>query len=684
MRTDDISHTPALETDAPAPKSGATWRVRHRWQIIAAVLLVVVALGVRLSIVDRWFPFVDYTDEGVYVAWGMHLRGVSDESALVDIWGILSPLYVSFSAIVQGVFDAVKTYDYLLPADYYTVLRWLSAGMGALTALCMMIGVGRVAGGVSGWLVGMIWALSPRIVLYNSLAIPDPAVYLATAFTLMACVLAWQMKSPRWVLAGLLGGIALVYLKYWIVFPLMVVVLVGFGLFAQNPRKWRNWMIVYATISAVTAFVLLVVIDPLGTTNDNKLGWFTADELIAFATDPARLQNNLRMSLITFHSGLFWWSLVAGLGAYALSWRRGWRRIPLGIIGVTLAYIVIGSLLTAAISNVSPDGRLRHILPTSIGFFGLWGFAIGQLIWAAQHWLDERGAGQRRPWVGAGVAALVALVVLPVYLPRHLDNYRTFQQEHVVNQLRDWSDDNLPQEGLVMFVGGIRTDLDRVWNRTWGAYTGDKPFVWWTEPPAQIASTEADDYLERGIYYFTINEGDLARIGRPQALLDWMDAQWLIKTFPADAPTIAGHTTYVYRLARPQHDAAITFGEQIRLIGYDATEAAVAAGAAFAFRPYWERVGEINANYNLFIHLHTPDDLTPLAQHDGPLSVPERPTLAWDDPDEVYIGGDAVLTVPPDLPAGDYVLTIGVYDYQTGGRLPTDSGDAFQLPLVVR
>lgn len=659
----------------------SAWWALSRLQLIAVLALIIVASGMRLSIVDRWYPFVDYTDEGVYVAWGMHLRGVSDETALVERWGIVAPAYTPFVVAVEHVFDMFKSYDYILPADYYMALRYTSVVFGVLTALTLMSAVWSVVDWKVGWLVGMIWAISPRIVLYNSLAIPDPMTYWVVALVFLGCILAWQRTSPRWLLVALLSGILIVYLKYWIIFPLLPIVIVGAYLFLQNPRAMRWWALGFVGIAGLSAFVLVVIIDPLNSVP--HMGSFTFQELMAQATNPARLRNNLRMTLITFDSGLFWSGVVLAVPAYLLSWRRGWRRVALPIILVTLLYMFAGSFMTAMISNVTGDGRLRNIWPTALGFFWFWGLAVGQILWTTHDWFKARDQEQHQRWVAVAMVAIFAVVMVPPAVTENIENYRSFQREHVVNQLRDWSDDNLPVDGYAMFLGSIRTDLDRVWNRTWGAYIGDRPFVWWTEAHTQISATAPQDYIDRGIYYLTVNEDDLRRVGRSQALLDWMDQLLLIKTFDVDPTTTAGHTTYVYRLIPPEQSADTIFSEQVQLIGYDLNTQTVAAGETLVFRPYWQRVGEIGANYNMFIHLHTADDLAPVAQYDGPLTSIERPTLAWDDPNEVYIGQDAIIALPPDLPTGDYILTVGVYNYETSIRLLDENGESFQVAITV-
>ncbi len=650
----------------------------RRLQFAAVLLIVLVGLGTRLATVDRWYPFVDYTDEGVYIAWGMHIRGVSDETALLETYGQLSPAYTSLSAWMQAAYDLIKPHDYLLPAEYYLVQRLVAVGMGVLTSLAILVAVWSVVGGMAGTLAGLIWAAAPVIVEYNSLAIPDPLVYLAASTALATGILAWKQQSPRWVLASLLAAIIAIYAKYWLVPALAPALMVGIWLVWRNPRRMAPWLLIYALVASVSAGYILFGVNPLA--NHNKMSQTGIGELIARMTNLDRVTNNLGYALLPMGAIFFGFSLLAGGAAYLLSGWRGWRRVPTAILGMLAVYLVIVIPMSAMISNIGTIIKIRHALPTTIGLLILWGVAVGQVIWTAQDALRKNPV---RRWVSLLVAGSLALVLFPGYLVGNIQLAEKYSREHVINLLRDWSDDNLPVDGYAMFVGGGLTDLDRVWNRTWGAYMGDNPFVWWTETAGEIVNTTPAEYVERGIAYFTVDEADLRRVPNPEALQAWMDELLLVKTFETDSPDIAGHTTYVYRIAHPQVAADTVFSEQVALIGYDLDTTTVQAGDSFTFRPYWRRVGEIHANYNLFVHLHTADDPTPLAQHDGPLTVRERPTLAWDDPHEVYIGRDIAFAIPADLPPDDYVLTVGVYNYETGMRLTTVAGDSFQRLITV-
>jgi hypothetical protein len=90
-----------------------------------------------------------------------------------------------------------------------------------------------------------------------------------------------------------------------------------------------------------------------------------------------------------------------------------------------------------------------------------------------------------------------------------------------------------------------------------------------------------------------------------------------------------------------------------------------------------------SANYNLFIHVHpVGDPATILAQADGAPTQPARLPLLWDDPDELYIGEAHALTLPSDITAGAYEISVGLYN--EAGRLSlSDGADRWVIPLEV-
>ena len=102
----------------------------------------------------------------------------------------------------------------------------------------------------------------------------------------------------------------------------------------------------------------------------------------------------------------------------------------------------------------------------------------------------------------------------------------------------------------------------------------------------------------------------------------------------------------------------------MELRGYDAKR----EGSNLAVTLYWQALTAMPLDYTIFVHLVGPDGQT-VAQHDGqPAWEVPLPTTTW-QPGEI-LQDKHLLALPPDLPAGEYHLEIGVYFWQTLERLP--------------
>jgi hypothetical protein len=120
---------------------------------------------------------------------------------------------------------------------------------------------------------------------------------------------------------------------------------------------------------------------------------------------------------------------------------------------------------------------------------------------------------------------------------------------------------------------------------------------------------------------------------------------------------------------RPEitHPLDVRLGDGIRLLGYDLPADAIRPGEELLLTPYWQALEPGNRDYKVFVHLF--DDAGKLwAQHDSPPAYGARPTGAWRQGQ--YVPDRIRLPIPADAPMGSYHLFIGMYDEETGERLP--------------
>jgi hypothetical protein len=128
----------------------------------------------------------------------------------------------------------------------------------------------------------------------------------------------------------------------------------------------------------------------------------------------------------------------------------------------------------------------------------------------------------------------------------------------------------------------------------------------------------------------------------------------------APAPLLFDQPEFAHPL-----DARLDDG--IQLLGYDLPAAAIRPGEELLLTLYWQALEPGNRDYKVFVHLF--DDAGKLwSQHDSPPAYGARPTGAWQQGQ--YVPDRIRLPIPTDAPPGNYHLFIGMYDEETGARLP--------------
>jgi hypothetical protein len=126
---------------------------------------------------------------------------------------------------------------------------------------------------------------------------------------------------------------------------------------------------------------------------------------------------------------------------------------------------------------------------------------------------------------------------------------------------------------------------------------------------------------------------------------------------------------------------SVTLGSQVALAGYDVKSQISNVGSQTVMLTlYWQAVGEMDTDYTVFVHL-VDGNGTVWGQHDSVPMNGTYPTTLW-QPGE-FVTDAHPLTLPPDLPPGDYRLEVGMYQVETGLRLAVaGSGDKIALDKI--
>jgi 4-amino-4-deoxy-L-arabinose transferase-like glycosyltransferase len=127
--------------------------------------------------------------------------------------------------------------------------------------------------------------------------------------------------------------------------------------------------------------------------------------------------------------------------------------------------------------------------------------------------------------------------------------------------------------------------------------------------------------------------------------------------------------------------ADATFGDVIRLVGFDPPPETVDPAQPVPITLYWQALaGDISTGYTVFVHLLA-DDGRLIAQSDAVPAGGARPTNEWLAGE--YVSDRHQLAWRETGYSGPVRLAVGLYDPLTGARLPTADGDLFVLPTTL-
>ncbi len=358
---------------------------------------------------------------------------------------------------------------------------------------------------------------------------------------------------------------------------------------------------------------------------------------------------------------------------------------------VTLALIVIGSLylvasplwrrsisgsnwnrLVIGLATVAPPVVfLYHPFPLHIHYFvQLWPaafIAAGVLLDDSISWLASRLAGRRTAVMTAGWT-VVAMWLLLLGVTQ-LKDYSTF-----LEFIRRYPTPG----GYGLTVGEAKTIADTV---RANQPAGDVYLV-----SQDLDLAEALSYLLRGSHYLlgseSANPVTLATNVQPSALLLQLSDHQPVQAAVADlAPLRSAQSSYqrgskelsfftvsrerMRQLCPPASPPATTFDGQVSFEGIRIEQPTAKTLIVVSCWQVLRRPADLPDQLSVFNHL-VDGNGNRLAQADG---IGHQPAQ-WRDGD--FVVNYYLLTLPADLPAGDYYLLTGFYRLDNGQRIPVE------------
>ncbi len=279
-------------------------------------------------------------------------------------------------------------------------------------------------------------------------------------------------------------------------------------------------------------------------------------------------------------------------------------------------------------------------------------------------------------WVGVGILFLLAgLWRVPYWAGMLGYNAREIQEIDVA--MGQWLAANVPAEEVVAIddIGAITFFSPRPIVDLHGLVSPEMwPILRDPEPPSALihflAAQEvrllavfpgwhpflvADPAIARPVQRFTTSTHSI--IFAPEVVLYEMD--WPYR-----------------REITPQQELLVTFGEVIRLRGFDWDM----QDGVLDLTLYWESVTAVSDSYKLFIHIIDVNGNL-VAQIDRPPVNGLAPTHRWQPGDLVRDPSQIIL--PADLLPGKYELRVGLYT-EANGRLPASGGEIVDNAAVLQ
>lgn len=635
---------------------------------IGLLAIVAVALVLRLLIFQFSLPYVENPDEPVFFLQGLVSRGLFDLNGYLDYY---PPLFIGINILTQFAIGANGGGDLSRTVE---VLRLLAVIVNVLTVVCIAYTARIAAGDIAGWIAGGLWGLAPIVLREGILANPDPWVYFFVSASLwLATVALTDDKRRHWAIWSVAVGLIATLTKYPVVPTIGVGGLVALWLTMRDRARGLRYIAIQAILVAAVAFFIFVLYPFNEASMMEREAGTAVNSGLANFLNVARVRNNLHHVFVPLDATTFFIVTAAGAVAYGIAAYNKRRRVHIGVIGLAAFIVIAIPWLVSAFSEISILHRMKDALPATTAACVIIGAAVTQIMWAIP---------QRFQRYAAIIPVLISAWFIIPFVQADIQLVTDYRQPDTRVAIRQWADVNLEPGGVIVY-----RDNHKTFNPFWGGLQFSAK--WFdSEETTNIMTrmpTEWFDY--RSFWYAAIPVGDVAAMEQTDDGRAYLGQMLRLRDFTAAG--WRGPATIVYRLWRMDVETNVAFGDSIFLLGYDAYPTTAAPGDTIPIRLYWNAVSPPPLNYSMFIHLVPLDEWTPLSQVDGTPGIDARPTSTWIEPSETLISPIFELPIPSDLPAGDYRILLGLYNYETNVRLPVmdadspgDPAEAYSLPMI--
>ena len=191
-----------------------------------------------------------------------------------------------------------------------------------------------------------------------------------------------------------------------------------------------------------------------------------------------------------------------------------------------------------------------------------------------------------------------------------------------------------------------------------------------------------ENFLNRGVDYVIVSADMFSRYETPLSEVFISNGTRIYFDTPPPGWSISyGHRNMpcewcVFRLMQnspPQNPTAYQVDDTISLIGFDMRQTKLIAGDTLNVTLLWNAQSSIEQNYTVFTQLLGPDFQLHGQLDNQPVNN-LWPTTRW-QPGETIVDSYTI-PINPQAPPGSYQLLVGMYNAETGERLPiTENGE---------
>jgi hypothetical protein len=697
-------------------------------KIINIILLTIMLVITARFLVAGWNRLMFNAnsadgDQGAYLQLGLDLR---EQGILVD--GPRNPLY----PLLLSTF-AHRDWS------YFTWAKLANFMVGLMTIWAVFLIGRRLFNPVSGVLAALLLSINIEFIMHATFALAEPLLILCVLLAWFTMVRALQApdRLRYWLLGGGLAGLA--YLAKGSG-PLIAICFAATATLLYGPKVWFRrifWGFVVAfclVALPLWAYNWINFGSPLYNPAINNVMWMdeSTERYVADSSDLPTLSSFLQeksvgetwnrlwdgLLLMRYNFARMLWptrslafdrffeaggldliliGAIVILGFLLLFFRQAvlavWQRhrelLLLTAVMVATFYVLFGWY--AAISS-----SLRFLLPLAPVLFLLLSAGIVGL-------LRTLFVSARIPqWVKVAAGVVICLLLLQPVGWFGVTGYYLMAQSAQKNpftvdaEFNDYTDEALRwvqtghNNGDPITVMWGPTHLLPVWRHS-------HRLTLIRTPVSQAEEIdELNAFLEQGeVTYVIVDSGMVNRMGQDNA------ARWGIRKVGNDRLDLDGWPqdwalAYAWpempcqwcvfrRLTAPPTFERVDYllGNSIFLFGYELDQDRYQPGDQLVVTLFWASVQPVATDYTVFTQLLGPDFQLHGQMDRQPLDG-RWPTSLW-QPDQKFVD-KFVLDIDPAAPAGEYVLLTGLYDGQTGQRLPvTGNGEAIPddaIPLV--